>query len=107
MAAEDDVDPIELERKLRQSLREPTEGPRRRPARKSRRKQLAPPGETEAYSIEQFCARNGLSVQMFYKRPDLMPDTFSIGTRRLISREAASRWRAEREAESKAKTEPA
>ena len=37
---------------------------------------------------------------MFYKRPDLMPDTFSIGKRRLISREAAARWRAEREAAS-------
>ena len=35
---------------------------------------------------------------MFYKRPDLMPDTFNIGKRRLISREAAARWRAEREA---------
>ena len=54
--------------------------------------------EADAYSIEEFCRRHRLSLQMFYKRPDLMPDTFSIGKRRLISREAATRWRAEREA---------
>ena len=41
------------------------------------------------YSIEEFCRRHRLSLQMFYKRPDLMPDTFNVGKRRLISREAA------------------
>ena len=54
--------------------------------------------EADAYSIEEFCRRHRLSLQMFYKRPDLMPDTFNVGKRRLISREAAARWRAEREA---------
>lgn len=59
-----------------------------------------PPAFDDAlsYSIEEFCRRHRLSLQMFYKRPDLMPRTFSIGKRRLISHEAAARWRAEREA---------
>jgi hypothetical protein len=53
--------------------------------------------DADAFTIEEFCRRNRLSVQMFYKRPDLMPRTFSIGKRRLISREAAAAWRRERE----------
>jgi hypothetical protein len=60
--------------------------------------------DVDVYSIEEFCVRNRISVQMFYKRPDLMPETFNVGKRRLISREAAARWRAAREAASKAKT---
>ena len=49
-------------------------------------------------SVEEFCRRHRLSVQIFYKYPELMPDSFYVGSRRLISREAATRWRAEREA---------
>lgn len=57
----------------------------------------------DAYSIAQFCARHGLSVQSFYKfkAEGLMPDTFRIGARVLISREAAKRWRRAREAREK------
>jgi hypothetical protein len=62
------------------------------------RSEPAVPDDADAYSIEEFCRRHRLSLQMFYKRRDLMPDTFNIGKRRLISREAAARWRAEREA---------
>jgi hypothetical protein len=54
--------------------------------------------DADAYSIEEFCRRHRISVQAFYKYTELMPDTFNVGTRRLISREAAARWRAEREA---------
>ena len=54
--------------------------------------------DADAYSVEEFCRRHRLSVQIFYKHPELMPDSFYVGARRLISREAATRWRAEREA---------
>ena len=54
--------------------------------------------DADAYSVEEFCRRHRLSVQIFYKYPELMPDSFYVGARRLISREAATRWRAEREA---------
>ena len=48
-------------------------------------------------TIPEFCHRNRISVQLFYKRPDLMPDTFYVGSRRLVGNEAEARWRAERE----------
>jgi hypothetical protein len=53
---------------------------------------------TDAFSVSQFCKRHGFSPQLFYKFRKEMPDTFRIGGRVLISREAAVRWRAEREA---------
>ena len=58
--------------------------------------------DADAYSIEEFCRRHRISVQLFYKFKDKMPVTFRIGTRVLISREAAARWRAQRERASKA-----
>ncbi len=59
----------------------------------------------DAFTVEEFCRRHRISVQMFYKRRDLMPDCFNIGSRVLISREAAARWRQEREAEAAAAAE--
>jgi hypothetical protein len=55
--------------------------------------------EADAYSIDEFCARHRISPQLFYKlKPQgLMPVTFNVGTRVLISREAAAAWRRERE----------
>ena len=53
--------------------------------------------DADAFSVEEFCWRHRISVQVFYKYPDLMPNSFYVGSRRLISREAAARWRAERE----------
>ena len=53
--------------------------------------------DADAYSIEEFCRRHRISVQIFYKLKDEMPVTFRVGTRVLISREAAARWRARRE----------
>jgi hypothetical protein len=55
-------------------------------------------GDRDAFSVEEFCARHGISVQLFYKLKAQMPATFRVGTRVLISKEAAARWRAEREA---------
>jgi hypothetical protein len=53
----------------------------------------------DAYSVGEFCARHRISPQLFYKlKPlGLMPATFRVGTRVLISREAAAAWRRERE----------
>ena len=53
----------------------------------------------DAYSVDEFCARHRISPQLFYKlKPrGLMPVTFNVGTRVLISREAAAAWRRERE----------
>ena len=53
----------------------------------------------DAYTVDEFCARHRISPQLFYKlKPQgLMPVTFNVGTRVLISREAAAAWRRERE----------
>jgi hypothetical protein len=53
----------------------------------------------DAYSVDEFCARHRISPQLFYKlKPlGLMPLTFNVGTRVLISCEAATAWRRERE----------
>lgn len=61
--------------------------------------------EVDAFSLARFCRRHGISLQMYYKlvQQDLAPVTFNIGTRVLVSREAAARWRAEREEASAAK----
>jgi hypothetical protein len=50
-----------------------------------------------AYSVAEFCRLHRFSIQLFYKSPHLMPTTFRVGNRILISKEAAARWRAERE----------
>jgi hypothetical protein len=53
----------------------------------------------DALSVREFCARHRISVQLFYKlKPlGLMPTTFNVGTRVLISKEAAAAWRRARE----------
>ena len=53
--------------------------------------------EADAYSVEEFCRRHRISVQLFYKFREQMPRTFNVGSRVLISREAAAAWRRERE----------
>ncbi len=62
-----------------------------------------PGGDVDAMpdclSIAEFCRRNSMSVQMFYKTPGEMPETFRLGARRLITRESAERWRLARDAE--------
>jgi hypothetical protein len=60
---------------------------------------LAAVDDIDAFSVEEFCRRHRISVQVFYKRRNLMPATFMVGTRRLISREAAAAWRRDRERE--------
>jgi hypothetical protein len=81
----------------------PIRGPPRRLAQKEKARKAkahperAVPDEADAYSIKEFCHRHRISIQLFYKYEDDMPDTFNVGKRRLISREAAAAWRAERE----------
>jgi hypothetical protein len=53
--------------------------------------------EVDAFSVAEFCRRHRISPQLFYKFKDQMPVTFRIGSRVLISREAAAHWRAQRE----------
>jgi hypothetical protein len=53
--------------------------------------------DADAYSVDEFCARHRISVQLFYKNRNQMPRTFNVGTRVLISKEAAAAWRHERE----------
>jgi hypothetical protein len=54
-------------------------------------------GDRDAFGVREFCQRHGISVQLFYKLRTEMPQTFNVGNRVLISREAAARWRAARE----------
>ena len=60
--------------------------------------------DADAFTVNEFCARHRISVQLFYKlKPQgLMPVTFNVGTRVLISREAAAAWRRARETEAQA-----
>lgn len=51
----------------------------------------------DAFSIGEFCRRHGISPQLFYKLRHEMPATFRLGTRVLISREAAETWRRAKE----------
>lgn len=51
--------------------------------------------ETDAQSIETFCARNGISRAMFYKlqKAGNGPRVMKVGERTLISAESAADWR--------------
>jgi hypothetical protein len=51
----------------------------------------------DAFTVSEFCARHRISVQLFYKNRKQMPRTFNVGTRVLISKEAAAAWRRDRE----------
>lgn len=56
-------------------------------------------GDLDAYSLAEFCRRHSISLQLFYKlvTQGIAPVTFRVGTRVLVSKESAARWRAERE----------
>jgi len=76
-------------------------------------KELAPKEPTRrlALSIPEFCEAHGISEGMFYKMKKqnrgLTPREMKIGTRTLITFEAAAKWRAEREAAGTAPPEKA
>jgi predicted DNA-binding transcriptional regulator AlpA len=55
--------------------------------------------DKDAYSVEEFCRRHGISrayAYLLWRRGE-GPRFMRLGTRRLISREAAADWRQERE----------
>ena len=60
----------------------------------------APPVPRFGFSIPEFCAAHGFSVAQYYvlKKQDLAPAEMKIGSRRIISIEAAAAWRAARTA---------
>jgi hypothetical protein len=59
----------------------------------------------QSFTIKTFCALENISVPMFYKldQQGEAPDSYYVGTRRLISPEAALRWRRTRERKAKKK----
>ena len=62
-----------------------------------------------AMSIPQFCTAHNISEGFYYKlkKQKLNPREMKVGTRTLITFEAAADWRAEREAASTAPPEKA
>jgi hypothetical protein len=62
------------------------------------RKMAAPADDADSFSVKEFCRRNRISVQLFYKLRKEMPATYRVGSRVLISKEAAADWRRKREA---------
>jgi hypothetical protein len=73
-------------------------GPKAGPVESTGQDAHPPIDDFDAFSIAEFCRRHGVSVQLFYKMRDQMPATFRLGSRVLISREAATAWRAGRTA---------
>jgi hypothetical protein len=80
--------------------------PGTRPGHGDPRTARGPPGMPDfdappraCFTINEFCAAHGISPAFYYKLKSLGlgPDEMKIGSRRLISFEAAARWRAERE----------
>ena len=57
------------------------------------------PEPTEAFSIASFCARHDISVAHYYRMraEGKTPVEMKVGGRVLISKEAAAKWRRERE----------
>jgi hypothetical protein len=59
-----------------------------------------PPTQAAAFTIEEFCRAHRLSPSMFHKlrTQGEGPRVMKVGTRTMVSKEAAADWRAEREA---------
>jgi hypothetical protein len=53
----------------------------------------------DAYTIPEFCRRHGISPSFYFilQQQSLTPAVMKVGARRLISKEAAAAWRAQRE----------
>jgi len=58
------------------------------------------PAEVLAFTITDFCRAHKISRSLYYalQRSGEGPDEMKLGGRKAISREAAARWRAAREA---------
>jgi len=77
---------------------EPT--PRREPVPHVHDRRPPIRGPPAAYSIAEFCAAHRISQSMYFKLRNmgLGPREMAVGSRRLISQEAAAAWRKAREA---------
>jgi predicted DNA-binding transcriptional regulator AlpA len=55
--------------------------------------------EKDAFSVDEFCKRHSISRSQFYVslKDGTGPRTMKVGTRTLISKEAAADWRRKRE----------
>jgi hypothetical protein len=55
-----------------------------------------PATEPDAYTVPEFCERHRISVALFYKlrAQGKGPEVAHAGARRIVTREAAARWRA-------------
>jgi hypothetical protein len=53
----------------------------------------------DAYTIPEFCRRHRISPSFYFilRQQNLSPAVMKVGARRLISKEAATAWRAQRE----------
>src|SRR5262245_13315041 len=73
---------------------------KRRPAA-TQRLARPPPIDPDAFTIDQLCQRHGVSHSVYYrlKAKGLGPREIKLGTKVLITKEAAAEWRAAREAE--------
>jgi hypothetical protein len=67
---------------------------------KYRRRPVSADPNSLAMSIKEFCRLHGISEDQFYKmkREEWGPITMKVGSRTLISHEAAAEWRRAREA---------
>ena len=70
---------------------------------KYRRRPVSADANSLAMSIKEFCRLHGISEDQFYKmqRGGWGPSTMKVGSRTLISAEAAAEWRRTREAAAK------
>ncbi len=66
-----------------------------------------PPEPAAAYSLNEFCAAHRIGRAFYYKlkAQGLGPREMRLGSRVIITREAAERWRREREAATQAAAE--
>jgi len=77
--------------------------PRKNPGSPPAAWRAAPPAAA-AYTISEFCSHFRLSPEMYFKlkRDGRGPREMQVGRRRMISAEAAARWRRQREREATA-----
>ena len=96
------ADPVVVSRERGKVTNEaPTAKPKRQ-RRAKPQKARAPPDDDalDAFTITEFCRRHMISEAFYFKLRliGLAPQTMKVGNKRtLITREAAARWRAERE----------
>jgi hypothetical protein len=75
--------------------------PSQRPVlRKRRRHRARPPPGVLALTVAEFCRQHSVGISTYYRLQEKGegPETMKVGGKRLVSIEAAARWRRSREA---------